>query len=189
VGEWDGREYGYLRMKSLSIPLLLAWAVAGWPAMQSTAADTKPIIEKYRGRNGIRNPAYAAMIEGMDRAIGRFLEALDDAGLRENTLVIFKSDNGGLATSEGLPTSNLPLRGGKGWVYEGGIREPWIVRWPGVVRPGTTCATPIISMDCYPTILQAAGIEDGPGTTLDGLSILPLLKQTGGLDREAIYFH
>ena len=80
---------------------------------------------------------YAGMVEAMDLAVGKVLAKLDELGLRENTLVIFTSDNGGLSTSEGWPTSNLPLRGGKGWMYEGGIREPLLVRWPAVVKPGS----------------------------------------------------
>jgi len=187
----DGKEGEYLpeRLAEEAIafvtesreePFFLNW----WPySVHYPLQAPAPIIEKYRARKGIRNPTYAAMIEGMDRAIGRFLAALDDAGLRENTLVIFNSDNGG------YNGDNRPLRGFKGMIFEGGIRVPWIVRWPGVVEAGTTCATPVISMDCYPTILEAAGIDEGSGTNLDGESILPLLKQTGGLEREAIFFH
>ena len=161
-------------------PFFLNW----WPfSVHYPLQAPETIIEKYRAKKGIRDPAYAAMIEGMDRAIGRFLNALDDAGMREDTVVIFKSDNGG------YNGDNRPLRGYKGMIFEGGIRIPWIVRWPGVVSPGSTCATPVISMDCYPTILQAANVEIESNDTLDGLSILPLLKQTGDLDREAIYFH
>jgi arylsulfatase A len=141
------------------------------------------LVEKYRGKKGIKNPTYAAMIEGMDRALGRFLEALDEAGLEEETLVIFKSDNGG------YNGDNRPLRGFKGMMFEGGIRIPWIVRWPGVVEAGTTCEVPVISMDCYPTILEAVGIAVEAGMNLDGESLLPLLKQTGGLEREAIFWH
>jgi len=100
---------------------------------------------------------YAAMVEAMDRAVGVVLKSLEDAGVADNTIVLFTSDNGGLATSEGHPTSNLPLRGGKGWLYEGGIREPFIVVWPGVVQPGSTSDVPVISNDVHPTLLDAAG--------------------------------
>jgi len=187
----DGKEGEYLpdRLAQEAIafvtesragPFFLNW----WPySVHYPLQALEPTIEKYRARKGIKNPTYAAMIEGMDRAIGRFLAALDDAGLRENTLVVFKSDNGG------YNGDNRPLRGFKGTIFEGGIRVPWIVRWPGVVEAGTTCATPVISMDCYPTILEAAGIDVGAGAILDSESILPLLKQTGGLEREAIFFH
>ena len=143
------------------------------------------LIAKYstrRGR-GIKIQAYAAMVEGMDKAIGRVLAALDALGLAETTLVIFTSDNGS------LDGDNRPLRGVKGYLYEGGIRVPWIVRWPGVVKPGTTCSTPIISTDTYPTLLEAAGLVPAAGKVLDGLSIVPLLRQSGTFKRDAIYFH
>ena len=143
------------------------------------------LIAKYRKRKGrgIKIPEYAAMTEGMDTAIGRVLGALDTLGLTDNTLVIFTSDNGS------LDGDNRPLRGVKGYLYEGGIRVPWIVRWPGVVKPKTTSATPIISTDVYPTLLEAAGLTPDKGKVLDGLSIVPLLRQAGQFTRDALYFH
>ena len=123
------------------------------------------------------------MIEGMDRAIGRFLNELDTAGLAENTLVIFTSDNGAWGTD------TRPLRGQKGHLWEGGIRVPWIVRWPGHVKPGSLCSTPVISTDTYPTILEVAGLKPKPDKFLDGVSIVPVLKQTAELDRDALFFH
>jgi arylsulfatase A-like enzyme len=131
---------------------------------------------------------YAAMVEAMDLAVGKVLAKLDELGLRENTLVIFTSDNGGLATSEGWPTSNLPLRGGKGWMYEGGIREPLLVRWPAVLKPGSVITTPVSSPDFFPTLLEAAGAKPQPGQTLDGTSLLPLLKG-GTLPERALFWH
>jgi arylsulfatase A-like enzyme len=133
--------------------------------------------------------AYAAMVETMDHAVGEVLNALQQLGLADHTAVIFMSDNGGLSTSEGSPTSNLPLRAGKGWLYEGGIREPMVVKWPGVTRPGSTCNTPVVSTDFYPTILQMAGLPLKPRQHADGISFVPLLKQTGSISREAIYWH
>jgi arylsulfatase A-like enzyme len=118
---------------------------------------------------------YAAMVEAMDLAVGKVLAKLDELGLRENTLVIFTSDNGGLSTSEGWPTSNLPLRGGKGWLYEGGIREPLIVRWPAKVKPAVTINTPVSSPDFFPTVLEATGAKPAAGQVLDGNSLLPAL--------------
>jgi arylsulfatase A-like enzyme len=135
------------------------------------------------------DPVYAAMVESVDENIGRLLQALEEAGEAENTIVVFTSDNGGLATSEGSPTSNLPLSEGKGWMYEGGTREPLIVRWPGVVEPGTQCAVPVTSTDFYPTFLEAAGLDLLPEQHVDGVSLLPLLRGEGALDREAIYWH
>ncbi|HID21752.1 MAG TPA: sulfatase, partial [Planctomycetaceae bacterium] len=136
-----------------------------------------------------KHPTYAAMVESMDRAVGRVLEKLRQLGLEEKTIIFFMSDNGGLSTSEGLPTSNLPLRGGKGWVYEGGIREPFLIKWPGVTKPGSTCDVPVMSTDFYPTILEMAGLPLRPQQHQDGLSLVPLLKQTGTLRREALYWH
>ena len=125
------------------------------------------------------------MTGAMDAAIGKILTALDDLGLRDNTLVIFTSDNGpflGVADAK-------PLRSGKGYLYEGGIRVPLIVRWPAHVRPGSVCSAPVISMDFYPTILEAAGISQDTSEPLDGESLMLLLKQAGDLKRQAIYFH
>lgn len=131
---------------------------------------------------------YAAMVEAMDQAVGRVLAKLDELGLRENTVVIFTSDNGGLSTSEGWPTSNLPLRGGKGWMYEGGIREPLLVRWPGTVKPGTVVTTPVSSPDFFPTLLEAAGAKPQPGQTLDGTSLVPVLRGEAQPER-ALFWH
>jgi arylsulfatase A-like enzyme len=161
-------------------PFFLNW----WPysvhyPMQAPAE----LIAKYRQRQEVKDPVYAAMIEGMDAAIGRFLKQLDEAGLRANTLILFKSDNGGYSGE------NRPLRGFKGTLYEGGLRVPWIVRWPGRVPAGTICATPVISTDCYPTLLEAAGLKPAPGSTLDGRSLIPLFEQKPGFDRDAIFFH
>mgnify|MGYP006279020779 FL=1 len=102
------------------------------------------------------SPVYAGMVEAMDLAVGKVLEKLESAGLDDNTVVIFMSDNGGLSTSEGHPTSNVPLRAGKGWLYEGGIREPMIIKWPGVTNAGTVCEVPVTSTDFYPTMLEMA---------------------------------
>jgi arylsulfatase A-like enzyme len=135
------------------------------------------------------DPVYAAMVESMDENIGRLLKVLEESGQAENTLVIFFSDNGGLATSEGSPTCNAPLSEGKGWMYEGGTREPLIVRWPGVAGPGTWCDTPVTSPDLYPTLLEAAGLPLMPEQHVDGVSLVPLLSGAGQFEREAIYWH
>jgi arylsulfatase A-like enzyme len=120
------------------------------------------------------HPTYAAMIESMDTAVGKVLEKLDDLKLTENTIVIFTSDNGGVATSEGWPTANRPLRAGKGWAYEGGIRVPTIIRWPSITAPGSTCGLPVISNDYYPTLLEAANLA--ANSRVDGISLVPLLR-------------
>jgi arylsulfatase A-like enzyme len=131
---------------------------------------------------------YAGMIEAMDLAVGKVLAQLDALGLRERTLVLFTSDNGGLSTSEGWPTSNLPLRAGKGWLYEGGLRVPLIVRWPGVVRPGSVLDTPVSSPDFLPTLLDAASVPLPPGQPRDGLSLLPLFRGDA-LPERALFWH
>jgi arylsulfatase A-like enzyme len=132
-------------------------------------------------------PVYAAMVEAMDQAVGTVLHKLDELGLSDHTIVIFMSDNGGLATAEGHPTSNLPLRAGKGWLYEGGIREPMIIRAPGTTKPGSACDTPVISTDFFPSILELCGlpIHDRP---IDGRSLVPLLAGQP-LNRGPIFWH
>ena len=135
------------------------------------------------------DPVYAAMIENLDANIGRLLRALDDAGQAENTVVMFTSDNGGLATSEGSPTSNRPLAEGKGWMYEGGTREPLLVRWPGTVAAGRVCRAPLTSPDFYPTLLEIAGLPLLPEQHTDGVSFLPLLRGDAASERGAMFWH
>lgn len=145
-----------------------------------------------QGRRKVRvvqeHEVYAGMVDAMDQAIGKVLDALKKMGLYENTAVFFMSDNGGLSTSEGSPTSNQPLRCGKGWLYEGGIREPMMIKWPGVAKAGSTCAEPVISTDFYPTMLEMAGLASKPEQHVDGRSMVPLLKGDR-MDRGEIYWH
>ena len=135
------------------------------------------------------NPVYAAMLEQLDTGIGRVLAALERNGLTEKTIIVFMSDNGGLSTSEGTPTSNLPLRAGKGWGYEGGVREPLIVFAPGVTKPGSICDSPVISTDFYPTLLQLAGQPLKPAQHLDGVSFVPLLKGEAMQRGKPLFWH
>jgi len=133
---------------------------------------------------------YAAMIYSTDMAVGRVMQELEKQGLSDNTIIVFFSDNGGLSTSEGHPTSNLELRAGKGWLYEGGIREPCIISWPKVSQPGSVIDEVVVSTDFYPTLLEACGLPLKPKQHIDGLSLTPLLKQQrASLDRDAIYWH
>jgi arylsulfatase A-like enzyme len=136
-----------------------------------------------------KHAVYGAMVEAMDLAVGKVLDKLKELGLEDDVVVAFTSDNGGLSTSEGSPTSNLPLRGGKGWLYEGGIRENFLVRWPGVTKPGATCDHPVMSTDFFPTFLTAAGAKPKGVTPIDGVDLMPLLKGAERLDREALYWH
>ena len=139
-------------------------------------------------RNVQSDPVYAAMIESMDDNVGRILDALENAGIADETAILLTSDNGGLATSEGSPTCNAPLSEGKGWMYEGGTREPLIVKWPGITRAGTACDAPVTSTDFYPTMLDMAGLDPIPDQHCDGMSLAPLLAG-GNLARDAIYWH
>jgi arylsulfatase A-like enzyme len=152
--------------------------------------------DKPAGSNGQNNPVMAAMIARMDWSVGRVLDKLDELGLSDNTAVVFFSDNGGLENfveseeaAETLVTSNLPYRGGKSKIYEGGIRVPLIIKWPGVTRSGSTCDVPVISMDLYPTFLSLAGLPPRPEQHLDGLSLAPLLKGGDALERNTLYWH
>ncbi|MCH7989977.1 MAG: sulfatase-like hydrolase/transferase [Planctomycetes bacterium] len=141
----------------------------------------------------MNNPIYAAMVEHIDISLGRIMRKLDELKLADNTVLIFFSDNGGLYRrfDEQGPAvmSNAPLRDEKGSVYEGGIREPLIVRWPGVVEPGSECSVPVSSVDFLPTMVDIAGISSQVTHKIDGVSLVSLLKQTGNLDRKAIYWH
>ena len=130
-------------------------------------------------------PAYAAMIESVDESVGRVTRVLRELGLEKSTLVIFTSDNGGFAGA----TSNAPLRANKGSNYEGGIRVPAIVKWPKAGRRGVLSNVPIISMDFFPTILAATGHPLCPHQHIDGVDLTPVLKKSGGLSRDAIYWH
>jgi arylsulfatase A-like enzyme len=133
-----------------------------------------------------KHAVYAAMVEAMDEAVGTVLDQLDASGVTDNTIVVFTSDNGGLSTSEGSPTSNLPLRGGKGWVYEGGIREPWIIRYPGVTKAGSVSEELICSIDLFPTVAAAAGIEINH--LVDGIDLTSALRGEK-LGRQSLYWH
>lgn len=130
---------------------------------------------------------YAAMVEAMDLAVGKVLAKLDELGLAKDTLVIFTSDNGGLSTSEGSPTSNLPLRGGKGWLYEGGIRDAAIIRWPTAVKAGSVIDTPVCHVDYLPTILAATQTKSA--AKLDGVSLLPLFEGKELLERSLAWHY
>ena len=154
------------------------------------------LTEKYRGKTDPRGEQDSAimggMIESMDQGIGRVLDKLDELGIADDTIIIFASDNGGnmYDKPEGTtPTNNAPLRNGKGSIYEGGVREPLLVVWPGVVQEGFRSDALTTSIDLYPTILEMAGAQAQPGQTIDGLSIVPVVSGAGALDREAIFCH
>lgn len=146
-------------------------------------ADRAEAREKGKHHN---NPKYAGMVEGMDLFVGRVLDAIDDLGLAENTLVVFTSDNGG----HGGMTDQHPLRGSKGMFYEGGIRVPLFVRYPGKTQAGAVCDEPVVLLDFYPTFAELAGADLPKDQPVDGASLVQLLKKPkASLDRDAIYFH
>jgi arylsulfatase A-like enzyme len=155
-------------------------------------AETPRFTEDNRAHGGTAaklpetqvNPTYAAMIETMDANVGRLMAKLEEIGIAENTFVLFTSDNGGH-----LVTSNRPLRGCKGWLYEGGVREPWIVTWPGVTKPGSTCDVPVINADILPTILDVCGLPPKPALHKDGVSVASLLRGGTTPVHDALFWH
>ncbi len=162
----------------------------------------KTLIEKYKKKppTDQKNYAYAAMIQSVDESTGRVLKTLEELELVNKTVVIFTSDNGGKVAQPGEftdadmgprvgPTSNAPLRWGKATPYEGGIRVPVIIRWPGVVKPGRVSHLPITTVDYFPTILEIAGLNPPADRPIDGESLVPILKNSGNLKRKAIFWH
>jgi arylsulfatase A-like enzyme len=173
----------YFSQRSERPFMLFLWNyTVHWP-MEAPAA----LLEKYRTRTGpgLNDTRYGAMIEALDHAVGRILSELDRQGLSGNTLVIFTSDNGGF----GGVADNRPLREEKGYLYEGGIRIPLIVRWPGRIEAGSVSHEPVISMDHYATLLDVAGLEADPDLPLEGVSLLPHLTEKRPLERDALFFH
>ena len=170
----------YVPMHSVHVPLktranLLAEEQARVAAL-SPPAGPREVAEGDRKARAVQDhPVYAAMIREMDETVATVLAAVEAAGQTDNTLVIFTSDNGGLSTAEGSPTSNLPLRAGKGYLYEGGIRVPLVVRWPGIVEPGTTTDVPVTTLDIAATLLDVGGTKPPAETVLDGMSLRPVL--------------
>lgn len=168
-------------------------------AVHTPIEAQKALAKKYKTKepwHGQENAKYAAMVESVDRSVGRITKKLEALGLSKNTVIIFTADNGGLGgyASAGVKhsrnvTDNYPLKGGKGQLYEGGIREPMFVRWPGVTTPGSVSDEPVIGTDLYPTLVEMAGAKPRAQQVVDGKSLVPLLKQeTNALDRESIYW-
>ena len=149
----------------------------------------KKLLEKYKNKPGSdlpqNNPVLGAMIEELDNSVGRLLMKLEDLKIADRTIVVFFGDNGGLERD----ARQTPLRSGKANLYEGGIREPFIVRWPGVVTPGSICSEPVISVDFFPTFVDILGLENLPTNAIDGVSLRPLLTQKGTLNSRAMYWH
>lgn len=165
-----------------------------WAKYQATAAKMPEVTDRFKidrtlpVRQVQDHPVYAGMVETTDRAVGEVLDALEETGLTNSTIVIFTSDNGGVSSGDAFATSNLPLRGGKGRQWEGGIREPFYIRYPPVTRARTTCSVPVTGADFYPTILELCGLQPMPEQHVDGVSLVPLLKNESIAERP-LYWH
>jgi arylsulfatase A-like enzyme len=183
--------FAYLSFYSVHTPLLTREDLKEkYELKKQNAPDDKWGKEEMRKVRLVQNHAvYAGMVEAMDQAVGKVLDFLRSSGLEKNTIVFFMSDNGGLSTSEGHPTSNLPLRAGKGWLYEGGIREPMVVKWPQITSPGSVYELPVLSIDFYPTILEMANIALRPEQLIDGASLVPVLKGKSVEAERALFWH
>ena len=160
-------------------------------AVHTPIQALEEVATKYRqdGKKDV-NAKYAAMVESVDDCVGSVLQTLDELKLADDTVIIFTSDNGGLDRN-GAPTENAPLRSGKGYAYEGGIRVPFIVRWPGTVPAGKISHEPISSVDILPTVLEAAQVQIGQSHAIDGTSLLAHLKSGGkkSLQRDELFWH
>ena len=152
-------------------------------AKEALLGKYKEKAAKLKGRQ--KNAAYATMVESVDQAVGRIRAKLEELKISGKTVIIFTSDNGGLLG----PTNNAPLRSGKGNPYEGGVRVPLIVHWPGITRAKSVSAVPVSSIDYFPTICQAAGIKPPAGLVIDGVDLMPVLKGGDSLGREDIFWH
>lgn len=164
--------------------------------IEAKAEDINHFEAKVRPNLHHKNAVLAAMTKSFDESVGRVLARLQERGLDQNTIIVFASDNGGYIgidqkSGQTVPvTNNAPLRSGKGSCYEGGIRVPLIVRWPGVTKKNTQCDEPVVVMDLFPTVLAAVGVNPPDDVTIDGINLTPLLTDPATtLDREALYFH
>lgn len=184
--------FAYLSFYSVHTPLMAPEKLIEKYEAKRQRLGLEPAFEPEHPRENRtvqEHAIYAGMVEAMDTAVGRVLQAVDEQGLREDTIIVFFSDNGGLSTSEGSPTSNLPLRAGKGWAYEGGVREPALVSWPGVIEVGQT-AQPLISTDFYPTLLELCGLDPIPWQHVDGTSFAKILKNPAAdFERAPLFWH
>jgi arylsulfatase A len=168
-------------------------AVARFEAKRAALDSAQPdftagVDGRVRARQS--HPTYAAMMESLDRSVGQVLAHLEILGVARDTIVVFTSDNGGLSTAEGSPTSNLPLRAGKGWAYEGGVRVPLLVSWPGRIAPRRVADAVVTSPDFFPTLLELAGLPARPADHADGASFAPVLLDPAARPAErAVCWH
>lgn len=164
------------------------FAYVSYNTVHRPLMERQELIDKYKAKPGagdsINNPVMGAMIETMDKGVGQILQKLEALGLSENTMVVFYSDNGGLK----LLQDQKPFRGGKAMLFEGGTRVPLAVKWPGVVKPGSSNSTLVSTIDFYPTFAEMVGQQTLP-KDVDGVSLVPALKQTGTVQRDALFWH
>jgi arylsulfatase A-like enzyme len=188
----DSTFFAYLSFYAVHAPLQTTeekWKKFRDKAEQMGVAETGFEMERVLPIRRVQdNPVYAGLVESMDDAVGLVTKTLKDLGLEENTIVIFTSDNGGVASGDAFATTNLPLRGGKGYQWEGGIREPFFVKVPWLKNEGSIINTPVISTDLYPTILELIGAEQKPDSHIDGVSLVPLFNGQSIPDRP-MYWH
>ena len=191
----DNRErpfFAYLSFYSVHAPLQTTpelWRKYQRKAGDGAGTDRRFIFDRTKGVRQVQDhPVYAGMVETMDSAVGIVLDRLEALDLADNTVVIFTSDNGGVSSGDAFATSNLPYRGGKGRQWEGGIREPYYIRAPGVTQAGSTTAVPATGADFYPTILELAGLPQRPEQHRDGVSLVPVLRG-GGIPARDLFWH
>ncbi|MFM8579496.1 MAG: sulfatase-like hydrolase/transferase, partial [Planctomycetaceae bacterium] len=191
-GHRDQPWFCYVPMHSVHVPLVTRPDLAAEEARR--AVQIQPVFDvppQHAGdpltRSVQDHPVYAGMIREMDETVATVLAAVDDAGQADDTIVIFTSDNGGLATAEGAATSNLPQRAGKGFVYEGGLQVPLSVRWPRVVKPGSRCATPVTTLDLAATIIDVSGAPADDTAILDGTSLRPIFAGAALHPRDLVW--
>lgn len=188
----DGPFFAFLSFYSVHGPIQTTPELWKKYRDKATAAGSPDERFEFDRRLAVRQvqdcPIYAGMVESMDDAVGIVTDKLDELGLSDNTIVCFTSDNGGVSSGDAFATSNTPLRGGKGRQWEGGIREPFYLRAPGVTKPGSTCAVPVNGIDWYPTLLDLAGVALPKEQDVDGVSMVSLLREGKIADRP-LYWH
>jgi arylsulfatase A-like enzyme len=188
----DAPFFAYLSFYSVHSPIQTTpalWKKYRDKAFRTGLANERFLFDRRLAVRQVQDcPIYAGMIESMDDAVGIVLNKLDELGLTENTIVCFTSDNGGVSSGDAFSTSNLPLRGGKGRQWEGGIREPYYIRAPGITDAGSKCAVPVSGIDWYPTLLELAGVSMPAEQDVDGESLVPLLKG-GAIEGRPLFWH
>jgi arylsulfatase A-like enzyme len=163
-------------------------------AVHTPLAGKPAVVARYRQKaerlGQRRNTVYAALVESVDDSVGALRRKLDELKIADRTILLFTSDNGGLIGNAKSPiTTNPPFRAGKGSAYEGGVRVPFLALWPGVTKPGSTCDLPVMTIDLLPTLAEACALPVPRSHVVDGASIVALLKQSGTLKRDALYWH